>query len=97
MTPRPVRTRWVKRNEPKPEPESDTMKRARRLPLPGPGIVITVPLSLLPAYLELHNLVPMSRGEVATNEKETKRRKPAGFLYVKRTRREGKNEQSNHW
>ena len=91
MTTRRVfRSQWVKRNEPKPELESDTMKRARRLPLPGPGIVITVPLSLLPAYLELHNLAPMTRGEVATNEKATSRRKPAGFLYVKRTRRDGK-------
>jgi hypothetical protein len=66
------------------------MKKARRLPLPGPGIVITVKLDLLPAYLELHKLEPMTRGEVADNEKATKRRKPAGFLYVKRIKRDSK-------
>jgi len=93
MTParKPFQTRWIHRDdEVKPEPVDIRMKRARKLPLPGPGIVITVPLSLLPEYLALHSLVPMTRGEVADNEKATRRRKPAGMLYVKRTPKEGK-------
>jgi hypothetical protein len=63
------------------------MKRARRLPLPGPGIVITVPLSLLPEYLTLHHLTPMTRGEVIENEVAMKRRRPSGALFVKRERK----------
>jgi len=81
----PFRTQWVPRDEPKPEPIDIRLKKARRLPLPGPGIVVTVPLSLLPEYLELHHLSPMSRGEVADNERATGKRKPSGFLYVHRT------------
>jgi hypothetical protein len=85
------RTQWIDReDEVKPEPIRERQKRVRRLPLPGPGIVITVPLSLLPEYLQLHNLHPMTLGEVADNEKATKRRKPTGFLYVKRIKSEGK-------
>ena len=90
MRARPVRTQWVRKSPaPKPEPESESRKRARRLPMPGPGIVITVPLSLLPEYLELYSLAPMTRGEVRDNETATGRRKPAGALYMKRTK-EGK-------
>jgi hypothetical protein len=88
-TRRTVRTQWVKRDAPKPEPVDVRQKRARRLPMPGPGIVVTVPLSLLPEYLQLYQLTPMTRGEVRDNEVTTQRRKPAGVLYVKR-KREGK-------
>ena len=89
-TRRPVRTKWVKRNEPKPEPVSDAMQSARRLPLPGPGIVITVALSLLPEYLELHHLEPMTSGEVRDVAAASRRSRLPGVLYVKRTRNDGK-------
>jgi hypothetical protein len=92
-TRRPVRTQWIKRNEPKPAPvdiHAKKAKKAKNLPLPGPGIVVTVPLSLLPEYLQLYALIPMTRGDVADNERATGRRKPSGFLYVKRSRSEGK-------
>lgn len=41
-------------------PPAPDEAKARNLPLPGPGIVVKVPLLLLPAYLQLHSLVPMS-------------------------------------
>jgi hypothetical protein len=44
--------------------EDTGMIKARRLPMPGPGIVVTVPLGLLPEYLNLYSLEPMERGEV---------------------------------
>jgi hypothetical protein len=34
-------------------------ERAAMLPNPVPGMVITVPLDLLPAYYDLHKLVPV--------------------------------------
>lgn len=86
----PFRTQWVKRVEPKTEPETDRMKRARQLPLPGPGIVITVRLDLLPEYLELHHLVPMSSGEVRDAAAVSRKSRLPGVLYVKRTRKEDK-------
>jgi hypothetical protein len=89
MTPaRKVQTQWVKHDQPKPEPVDSRLQRAKKLPLPGPGIVITVSLSLLPEYLQLHGLTPLTRGEVADNEKATRKTKPGGFLYVKSAPRE---------
>jgi len=73
------------RPAPKPEPQDVRLKKARKLPMPGPGIVVTVPLGLLPEYLALYGLVPMTRGEVIDHETASKRWKPAGMLYVKRT------------
>jgi len=58
-------------------PQDVRMKKARHLPLFGPGIVISVPLSLLPEYLELYQLEPNGM-------------KPSGILLVKRVPREGK-------
>jgi hypothetical protein len=66
------------------ESQDVRMKKARRLPMFGPGLVITVPMSLLPEYLELYQLTPMTRGEVIDHETASKHRKPAGMLYVKR-------------
>jgi len=57
-TRRAFRSQWVPHDEPKPEPTDSRMTRARKLPRFGPGIVITVPLSLLPEYLELYQLKP---------------------------------------
>ena len=90
MTIRPIRDRRTKRNEPKPEPVSGAMESARRLPLPGPGIVITVALSLLPEYLELHHLEPMTSGEVRDVAAASYRSRLPGVLYVKRTRNDAK-------
>lgn len=89
-TRKPYRTQWINRDQPKPEPIDVRAKKAKNLPMPGPGIVVTVPLHLLPEYLQLYGLTPMSRGEVADNEKATGKRKPSGMLYVKRTRKEGR-------
>lgn len=40
------------------EPVDVTVAKAKKLPMFGPGIVINIPLSLAPAYLELYNLKP---------------------------------------
>jgi hypothetical protein len=47
------------RNKPAVLPEPPDLQKARRLPLPGPGIKVTIPLHLLPAYLELYGLAPI--------------------------------------
>lgn len=62
-THRPVR-RLTKAPTPKPEPQDVRMKKARNLPMSGPGLITSVPLSLLPEWLALNHLEPMSRGEV---------------------------------
>jgi hypothetical protein len=62
MTARPVRTRWIRRDEPQPEPESALMKKAKNLPLPGPGVAVDVPLHLMEDYLKLHGLEPLDLG-----------------------------------
>jgi len=75
---KPVRTRWVRRNEPKPDPVDVHLEKAKNLPMFGPGIVITVPLHLLPEYLELYSLQPLDRG-VPPRPFE-----PSGILLVRR-------------
>lgn len=40
------------------EPDEVSMRKALKLPMFGPGISITIPLNLLPAYLELYHLQP---------------------------------------
>lgn len=37
---------------------SQAQKKAAHLPLSGPGQAVTVPLHLLPEYLQLHSLEP---------------------------------------
>ena len=73
-------------------PQDARMKKARRLQSPGPGIVVSVPLGLLPEYLALYGLVPMTRGEVIDHEIATKKRKPAGILIVKRMKDEKQDD-----
>ena len=58
------------------QPEDVRVKKAHHLPMFGPGIVITVPLSMLPEYLELYQLEPSGV-------------KPSGILLVKRVPKEG--------
>lgn len=65
------------------------MKKARKLPLSGPGLITSVPLHLLPEWLELNNLVPMTRGEVRDLLEATNQPRRQG-LYVKRIKKEGK-------
>ena len=65
------------------EMESARRKKARHLPMFGPGIVITIPLSLLPEYYELYGLEPLPFSEVVEREMASKKRKPAGVLWVK--------------
>ena len=87
MTPRrPFQTQWIHRDEP--EPIDAHMKKAQNLPRPGPGIVVPVPLHLLPEYLALYSLVPMTRGEAQDSLKQTNTRRLAGVLYVKRVPKE---------
>jgi hypothetical protein len=85
---RPFRTQWIHHDEPKPEPVSARMQRAHKLPLLGPDLIVTIPLSLLPEYLELHGLSPMSIGEVADVVKASGRMRRPGVLYVKRIKKE---------
>ena len=79
---------------PKEVPPSALEVRVRKLPMFGPGITITVALPLLPTYLELYDLVPMTRGEVRDFEKRTGIHKPDGVLWVKRVPKK-KEEQKN--
>jgi hypothetical protein len=88
MTARPVRTRRIRRDEPQPEPESARMKKARNLPMPGPGMIVTVPLHLLPEYLALYSLQPMTRGEARDVVQQSGKGRLAGVLYVKRVPKE---------
>ncbi len=79
---------------PPPEPEDALIQHARRLPLSGPGIVTSVPLSLLPAWLQLHHLEPLSKSEIQECAQRGIR-KPDGVALVKRTHMERKHE-PNH-
>lgn len=85
---RPTRPSWRTRKTlaPPPEPEDVRMTKARRLPLSGPGIVINVPLSLLPEYLQLHSLAPFSPAEIQDRKRQGLR-KPDGVLLVKRIKK----------
>lgn len=38
--------------------EDVTLRKVKHLPMPGPGIRVSVPLGLLPRYLELYGLEP---------------------------------------
>lgn len=67
---------------PKPEPEDVRMTKARHLEMFGPGIVITVPLSLLPQYLELYQLVSQGIREPKVQQKDGP---GEAILLVKRT------------
>ena len=86
-TPRPVRTQWIKREELKPEPVDVRVQKARRLPMPGPGIVVTVPLSLLPEYLQIYSLQPNGIREPKVQPKYGP---GEAILLVKRVPRESK-------
>lgn len=66
------------------EPEDITIKKARNLPMFGPGIVITVPLNLLPAYIQLYGLDVLTRGDVRDREQQLGVLKQPGMLWVKR-------------
>lgn len=35
---------------------SDLVSRAKLLPMPRPGVYVTIPLALLPTYLEMHGM-----------------------------------------
>jgi hypothetical protein len=84
----PFRTQWVHRDdEVKPEPISERQKRARRLPMPGPGIVVTVPLHLLPEYLQIYSLQPNGIREPKVQPKYGP---GEAILLVKRVPSEGK-------
>lgn len=74
--------------------EDVPMTKARKLPLPGPGIVVSVPLGLLPEYLKLNNLEPMSRGEVRDLLNATGEPKRYA-LYVKRIKTD-EHHSENH-
>jgi hypothetical protein len=76
-TRKPLRSQWTRQPDPKPEPVEAAHTKALRLPRPGPGIVISVPLGLLPEYLEIYRLAPSGA-------------RPDGTLLVTRTRKEPK-------
>ena len=59
--------------------------QAQRLPALQPGVVVTIPLDLLPIYLQAHRLEVMTLGEVREVELVSGRAKPDGVLYVRRS------------
>jgi hypothetical protein len=69
------------------QPVDVSVKKALKLERFGPNIEITVPLHLLPAYIDIYHLVPMTLDEVRDAEKRLGKRKPAGMLWVKRVPR----------
>ena len=74
-----------------PETTDSLRERARRLPLSGPGRVTTIPLSLLPAYLELHHLEVLDKAEIRLLAQRGFR-KPDGIAMVKRIKIERNHE-----
>jgi len=74
--------------------EEASVKKAKRLPLFGPGLEIMVPLHLLPAYLALYALRPMSRKEVRDVQKRGVR-KADGLLWVRRAPRTAEEEETS--
>lgn len=64
--------------------ENTTTERAAELPAHQPGVLVTVPLELLPTYLELRGLRAMDPGEVRGFELASKTRKVDGVLWVTR-------------
>ena len=65
------------------EPRSSDETKARHLPMFGPDLAIMVPLHLLPAYLKLYSLRPMTRRE-ALDLQDRGVRKPDSVLWVRR-------------
>lgn len=50
---------YGRKTAPPPQPaQTARMKKASHLPNPGPGVVVTVPITLAPEWLELHGLEP---------------------------------------
>jgi hypothetical protein len=59
-------------------------RKALHLPMFGPGIPISVPLHLLPAYLDLYRLHVMTRKEIFDLSNERGIRKSDGIVWVHR-------------
>ena len=59
-------------------------EQAQRLPALQPGVVVTIPLDLLPIYLQAQRRQVMTLGEVRECELASGQPKPAGVLYVRR-------------
>ena len=72
--------------------EDKLVQRALKLPWPGPGITIDVAERLLPAYLTIYQLVPMTPEEVKEFELRNQVSKPAGVVWVKRVKKASKQE-----
>lgn len=82
-----VRTQWVKREQPRPAPVDVRAQKAANLERFGPDIVISVPLHLLPDYLQLYSLQPTG---VREPKVQPKYGPGEAILLVKRVPREGK-------
>ncbi len=73
------------------EPRDSLLEQARRQPYLGPNLIVSIPLSLLPAYLELHHLELLSGEELAKKPmvngtmNGTEWSKRYGAIIVKRT------------
>jgi hypothetical protein len=65
------------------EPVDAQDRKARHLPMFGPDLTISIPLHLLPAYMRLYSLRPMTRKEIH-DLAERMVIKPDGVLWVRR-------------
>jgi hypothetical protein len=92
MTTRRAVRKTTKTSQGPVDPETKLTQRALKLPWPGPGITIDVAERLLPTYLAIYHLVPMSPDEVREFELRNNVSKPAGVVWVKRVKKASKQE-----
>lgn len=72
--------------------DSSLAKKAKHLPMFGPGIEISIPLHLLPTYLEMYQLEVLGPKQLGWL-REHGIRKRDGVLYVRRTREQSNEQQ----
>jgi len=80
-TRRAFRSQLALKSKPEPAQVDSTRKKVLHLERPGPGIVVTVPLHLLPEYLEIYSLQPSGIREPKVQPKDGP---GEGILLVKR-------------
>jgi hypothetical protein len=71
-----------------------TAQRVAQLPPLLPGVLVTIPLELLPAYLNLYHIEAMDRTAVSKLEERTGTRKEPGAVWVQPQLQDGKERQA---
>jgi hypothetical protein len=71
-----------------------TAQRVAKLPALQPGVQVTIPLDLLPAYLNLYHVAAMDRTAVSKLEERTGTRKEPGVLWVQTQTQDGKERKA---